>query len=59
MMHDVCKSASENTILALKPMGSPKLGQSMAPQNEPWSNKKFMVGSWWSGMGHVGVKILT
>ena len=59
MIHDASKSASERTTLALKPMESPKLGQPMAPQNEPWSIKNFMVGSWWSGMGHGGVKILT
>ena len=53
------KSANERMTLTLKPMGrvsqSPKYGQSVAPQNEPQSNKKFMMG----GMGHVWVKILT
>ena len=35
--------AGERTTLALKPMGRvtqrPKYGQSVAPQNEHWSNK--------------------
>ena len=38
------KSAFKGTALALKSMGrvtrSPKLGQSVAPQNGPWSSKK-------------------
>ena len=40
------KCAGERTTLALKPMGrvtqSPRQGQSVAPQNGPWSNKKIL-----------------
>ena len=59
MMHDASKIASERTTLALKPMGSPRLGQSMALQNEPWSNKNFMVewdGSCWGEHFNINVQ---